>query len=210
MAVYLNGERIVLENLAWNADYQTLADRRDPREGIGTGFIHPKAARVGKNCLAVEVHRHTPFATDLDMDLRLSVPRRESLSLDAVVGKANQRIPRGSVILRARLSTPLTAATSNLRRLRRERSFAEEVFPLPWMQEEPLQWGHDRGSQQIDFDVTDTVQAWCDGVENTGWMLLPGDDRIAVDHRLNPFQLQIWFVEPHHLNALVSVLSAFL
>ncbi len=209
VAVYLNGERIVLENLSSNADHKTLADRREFREGVGSGFIRPTMLRVSKNCLAVEVHRHAPFATDLDIDLRLSVPRLPTIHCDLTMGDGNQQIPSRSAILRADLHLPLTVATSKLRRLRRRSAPAKEVSNLAWIHEQPLQWGHDRGSTQIVFDVTDSVQSWCDGADHRGWILLPGDDKVAVDDWIDQAHLKVWFVPPQNLAGLTLALGVF-
>ncbi len=207
VAVYVNNERIVLENLAWDANNQTLADRRELRRGTGSSFFRPARLRIGKNCLAVEVHRHTPLATELDLDLRLSVPHPETISCDLSTGKGGEQIPARSAILRAELQIPRTAATSHLRRLRHESTLAEGLFDLPWRHEEPLQWGHDRGSTQIVFDVTDSVQVWCDGDKNCSWTLLPGDEKASVNDWIDQAILKVWFVPPQNLNDLVAALD---
>jgi hypothetical protein len=159
------------------------------------------------NCLAVEARRYTPFATDLGIDLRLSVPRWETVLCDLSTGEGGEQIPARSAILRAELQIPRTAATLQLRRLRQESTFSEEAFDLPWMRTEPLQWGHDSGSTQIVFDVTDGVQAWCDGDDNRGWTLLPGDEKASVDDWIDQAKLKVWFVPPQKLRQLALALD---
>lgn len=72
LAVYLNGEEIIRENLAEGATFETYAEGNSPDENAYFDFSIPVTAFVaGENTLAVEVHNASSFSGDLSFDLRL-------------------------------------------------------------------------------------------------------------------------------------------
>lgn len=72
MAVYLNGEEVIRENLANGADFDTFARGNSPDETAYFDFSIPASAFLaGENVIAVEMHNASSFSGDLSFDLRL-------------------------------------------------------------------------------------------------------------------------------------------
>jgi hypothetical protein len=192
---------MVLENLAWDADHRTFAMRHELRPGIGTGLERATGLKTGRNCLAVELHRGSPFATDVSLALRLSIP--STVTITAWVNKHLRELdlPAGSGVQRAALRFPRSDATANLRMLRSSAEADASERPR-WTSDTPLYFGHDRGSRAIEFDVTDllraSLEAPSDGLPN--WVLLNVPSRAdalnATHDDLDAGELFIWVTSP--------------
>lgn len=74
-AVYLNGQRVVLDNLADGAPFSGLAPiaATDDGQDIQRFHLNPALLQVGDNILAVEVHQNSATSSDLTFDARLTV-----------------------------------------------------------------------------------------------------------------------------------------
>ena len=74
IAIYVNGQEVVRQNLSLAADHQKAATRA---YGSTLGFVSyasldPKLLKPGKNVIAAEVHQHSVWSADLRFSLTLS------------------------------------------------------------------------------------------------------------------------------------------
>lgn len=91
VAVYLNGKKVITDNLPAEVNYQTLAlvGINDEDERIYSEFsISAENLLVGQNLIAVELHQYDPASSDLSFDLELEL---SSESLKSV--RINEVLP---------------------------------------------------------------------------------------------------------------------
>ena len=74
VAVFLNGKKILRENLAPDTKASAPADKEAKGDGLVPRYIplHSNQLKMGENILAVELHQHDPKSQDLHFDLNLS------------------------------------------------------------------------------------------------------------------------------------------
>ena len=73
VAVYLNGNEVIRENLGPNASYDQFALGNRPNESELAPFsVDPSLLVAGNNVLSAEVHQTNPTSSDISFDLRLT------------------------------------------------------------------------------------------------------------------------------------------
>lgn len=77
VAVYLNGQEVVRDNLASAAGYRTFASSTVSNEGTFREYVlDPSLLQSGRNVLAIEVHQVSDTSSDVSMNARLDLVRQ--------------------------------------------------------------------------------------------------------------------------------------